>query len=79
MKDAAPGTLIFRRLRLENWRNFTQVDVICEADLQVCAGPPGPAFCTEKSAATGREQAGVDTGCRTGVLPHKMLEFVQDH
>ena len=27
MKDAAPGTLIFRRLRLENWRNFTQVDV----------------------------------------------------
>jgi predicted ATPase len=27
MKDAAPSTLIFRRLRLENWRNFTQVDV----------------------------------------------------
>ena len=27
MNDAAPSTLIFRRLRLENWRNFTQVDV----------------------------------------------------
>jgi hypothetical protein len=27
MKDAAPSTLTFRRLRLENWRNFTQVDV----------------------------------------------------
>ena len=27
MKDAASSTLIFRRLRLENWRNFTQVDV----------------------------------------------------
>jgi predicted ATPase len=27
MKDAASGALIFRRLRLENWRNFTQVDV----------------------------------------------------
>ena len=32
MHDAAPSTPIFRRLRLENWRNFTQVDV----DLQSC-------------------------------------------
>jgi predicted ATPase len=27
MNDAAPNTPIFRRLRLENWRNFTQVDM----------------------------------------------------
>jgi hypothetical protein len=32
MHDADPSTPIFRRLRLENWRNFTQVDV----DLQSC-------------------------------------------
>src|ERR1017187_9162139 len=33
------------------------------ADLQVCAGPPGP-------APSWHEQAGVDAGRRTGVLPH---------
>ena len=33
------------------------------ADLQVCAGPPGPALDAQR--------AGVDAGRRTGVLPHK--------
>src|ERR1017187_9020857 len=35
----------------------------CGAALQVCAGPPGPAAC---------EQAGVDAGRRTRVLPHEL-------
>jgi hypothetical protein len=36
------------------------------ADRKVCAGPPGPAFRTIPEP----EQADVDVGRRTGVLPH---------
>src|ERR1039457_626368 len=40
------------------------------ADLQVCAGPPGPALCVTDSATSEYEEADVDVGRRTGVLPH---------
>src|ERR1039458_6547108 len=36
------------------------------ADLQVCAGPPGPALCVTDSATSEYEEADVDVGRRTG-------------
>src|ERR1039458_1725544 len=42
----------------------------CGADLQVCAGPPGPALRATESAISEHEEADVDVGRRTGVLPH---------
>src|ERR1022692_1276402 len=44
----------------------------CGADLQVCAGSPGPALRATESAISEHEEAGVDVGRRTGgVLPHE--------
>src|ERR1039458_5465667 len=34
----------------------------CGADLQVCAGPPGPALRATESAISEHEEAGVDVG-----------------
>src|ERR1035438_5947753 len=41
----------------------------CGGDLQGCAGPPGPALRATEPAISAREEAGVDVGRRSGVLP----------
>src|ERR1039458_7559153 len=43
----------------------------CGADLQVCSGPPGPALRATEPAISAYEEADVDVGRRTGVLPHE--------
>ena len=50
---------------------------LCGADLQVCAGPPGPARRVTESAISGHEQADVDVGRRTGVLPHEQRRLLK--
>src|ERR1022692_118089 len=40
-----------------------------KADPLVCAGSPGPALRATESAISEHEEAGVDVGRRTGVLP----------
>src|ERR1019366_2818765 len=47
------------------------------AALQVCAGPPGPALRATESAISEHEEADVDVGRRTGVLPHELRSLLK--
>src|ERR1019366_9959490 len=43
----------------------------------LCAGPPGPALRATESAISEHEEADVDVGRRTGVLPHELRRLLK--